>query len=161
MGTSVNPVINASLWHGLRAFVAGHGELLAPNSKIDFLIDIPKESGHGTEMQEVRMTFAYPTNANGVKIYGSTKSTIGIVSECKLDLEDNTGRITLPQFNSEVELSEEKCSIEVPESSHPDIYTFTHEALSFFQDVLDRFISGEDEKIQETLKEMMLRIKKS
>ena len=157
MGTNINPVNNAFPWPGLRTFVTKYGELLSPNSKINFSIDIPKEGEHQTDMQKVKITFVYPRDASGVKIYGLTKSSIGIVSECKLDLEDNTGRITLPQFNSGVQLSEEKCSIEVPENSHPDIYTFTEEAISFFQDVLDRFVSDEDEKIQETLKQMILK----
>ena len=158
MGTNINPVNITYPWSGLKTFATTYKELLTLKSRIDFSLNIPKENDHGTgtAIQKVKITFTHPKDAHGVKIYGSTKSNLGIESECELDLGNNTGRIILPQFHSKAQLSEGGCSIEAPQS-HPDIYTFTEEAISFFQDVLDRLTNNEYEKLQETLDQILLR----
>ncbi len=155
MITGINPTNNTFPWTELKSFVAKYDELFTPNSKVKFSLEIPKEGNDQTTVQRVKLTFAHPVDANGVKIYGETKSALQIVSECKLDLTDNTGKITLPQFNSTVSVNNEGYSINLPPNSHPDIQTFTKEAIAFFQDALERCTSDDNELIKETLEKLL------
>lgn len=156
MGVKVNQVTTFIPWQGLRSFVWGYGDLFLPNTKTQFRMDVSKEPWNSDDTQKVKLTFAYPGKSNGIKIYGLTKSKIGIVSEMKLDLEDAKGRITLPQFGTSIELNEKGDKVFVPSNWHPDIRTFTEDALRFFQIVLNSFLNINENVVRETLGKMLM-----
>lgn len=159
MSTGINPTNNVVPWAGLRTLTQRNLDIFLPGTKVVLVLRIPRERKNKPPVpQDTKIAFVHYKNADSINVHGVTKSSLGIDSRFKLDLEHLKGEIYLPQFNSRAEIVGEEIKIYVPPNTHPDVRTFIEDSVDFLETTMNLIADPNDAEMVETLNLFRLKL---
>lgn len=158
MPSGLNPVSSVLPWAGLRTLITRNPDVFLPGTKIVFTLKIPREHEFGQRSQPAKVAFVHYPNTDSVNIEGITKSWLGVVSRFKIDVDREKCEVSLPQFNSQVEVNNNEATIHLPDHSHPDIETFTWDSLDFLGTTMNMITDPDETEMTEIMNRFRLRV---
>ncbi|MBI1857734.1 MAG: hypothetical protein HYR97_01245 [Candidatus Melainabacteria bacterium] len=130
-------------WSGIRDFVERNKKFLSQDEYSLFAFDVHDEEGNPVDYH-AELGFCRPNRNGIVDIYGEVKSE-GTLSTLVLDLETDTGEMTIHNFGVTVNLDENEFISHVPKGSKPEIHQFAEDYTRTFWRVIGTVIDEEGE----------------